>query len=66
MVNFGTVFPLCYTCWLENVLGITLFLNNTKEYSDLCYIFFKMLPLCNCALLSATAHMLKTFLEAIL
>jgi len=46
MINFGTVFPLCYTCYLEIVLEISLFLRNTKEYNDLSYNSFKILPLC--------------------
>ena len=39
---------------------------NTKEYSHLNYIFFKIVPLCNNTLLPATVKLLETFLRAIL
>ena len=67
MINFGTVFPLCYTCYLEIVLEISLFLRNTKEYNDLSYNSFKILPLCKLwASVYGSKHVEKTFLEAIL
>ena len=54
------------TWQLQKVLGIVLFLRNTKEHHYLSYAFFKIALFCNCALLPATVKALETFLEAIL
>jgi hypothetical protein len=43
-----------------------LFPRNTKPYAHLSCISFKLVPLCNYTLLSATVKMSETFLEAIL
>jgi hypothetical protein len=44
----------------------SLFLKNSKQYSNLSYIFFNIVPLCNYTDLPATVMVLETFLEAIL
>ena len=54
------------TSWLQNVHGITEFLRNTKLCKHLRYIYLKIFPFCNCALLPPTVVVLETFLEAIL
>jgi hypothetical protein len=45
---------------------VTLFLRNTKQYNQLSYISFKIVPLCKYTVLPATVNVLETFLEAIL
>jgi len=52
--------------WLQNVPSITLFLRNTKQYKNLSYISFTVVPLCNNTLMPVTVKMLETFLKAIL
>jgi hypothetical protein len=52
--------------WLQNVLGIVLFLRNTKQCNHLSQIPFKIVPTCNYTLLPATVRVLETCLEAIL
>jgi len=37
-----------------------------QEYNSLNYIFFKIVPLCNNTVLSATVKLLETLLKAIL
>jgi hypothetical protein len=39
-------------------------LRNTKHYSYLSYISFKIVPLCNCILLTAIVNISETFLVA--
>jgi len=57
---------LSHTRQLQNVLGITLLLRNTKQYNQRSYVSSKIFPLCNHKILPANAQVLGTFLEAIL
>ena len=50
----------------ENVVVITLFLRNTKEYNSLSYTSLKIVPKCNYILLPADIKVLETSLEVIL
>lgn len=51
--------------WLQNIPGISLFLQNAKEYNHSSYISFKIVSLWKYELLPAAVKMLETFLGAI-
>jgi len=48
---------------LQNVLGITLCLRNTKQDNHVSYIYIKIAPLCKYTLPPATVKVLETFLH---